>query len=105
MKIEQIFCDICGKEGATTRGKDQKILTMSSSFAKDHKHYLIDDNSVPMITLSFGKKNINQAGSIEEIDLCSRCSDILEVVVRNATAELILERKKKKRIKEKSTHK
>ena len=102
MKVTITTCDICGSEDARTLGKDQKVATMNSNVARETKLFLTDGESVSMIALSFAKKNVHKAGSLEDIDLCHACTNALEDVVRKETialfanAKLLKESKKKK---------
>ena len=96
MKTEKIFCDICGREGASVSKKDQKYLfTFLDTDQKKDKMKLRDNKlpiSVPYFSISYAKKIGN--GGIEEVDLCSNCKSDIETAASDATLDLFKKAKK-----------
>ena len=97
MRIEKIFCDICGREGANTHRKDAKILISNDEKMNQKEIFLDSEKTIPYITLSFAKKNTGRG--IFELDICNGC----ESLIKEATTEALFrvyvpfkERNKKK---------
>ena len=76
MKTEQIFCDICGKEGATTRKKGGQHPVAGDGAMNEKEIFLDKEKTLPFITLSFAKKNIG--GGVFDIDICNRCQLLIQ---------------------------
>ena len=88
MKIENIFCDICGREGALTQKKDARHLVAQHGSDKDRKYILKcdDGRSIPHFSISYAKRI--HGGGVEEIDLCSHCTSTIETETSKTVFEL-----------------
>ncbi len=102
MKIERIYCDLCGKEGAQLIGKDSNHLVVSATALTDAKIFIDDKKTVPYITLSYSKRVAG--GQIDHIDICRNCKEEIELATAETIQQLFVplsERNKKR----KSSHK
>ena len=97
MKIEKIFCDICGKEGAYTQRKDAKQIVLNTKESQD-KTKIANGKDTVYVTISFAKNF--HTGGIGDLDLCKSCNS--EIINAPGEAILNLFRKAKKNRSSKS---